>query len=176
MVAAAAALGILTGCPERPKTSAPDAGADAGVAQAPLPDLKFAVRYEAPDAGMLAIPFEPGSRPVIDPTQKLEVSANLGLKNYRIRLFDEADRAVISDDEALDTPTLDYRIQLPAPLKTGRKYTLLVDAQTGDTFTDSAGRPHPDQRIELQISGEKEKDKPATAAKPPASKHKKHRR
>ena len=176
LAVAVAVLFLVAGCPKPPPPPpAPDAGpADAGVAA--TPDLHVEVRYEAPDGGgMVPIPFVPGGpRPVIDPTQRIEISGNLGLKNYRVRLFDEADRALVSDDEVLGTPAeLDYRIQLPSPLRTGRKYVLAVDAETGASMTDSAGRSQPDQRLEFLTSGEKEK--PAAAAGKPAGKAKKHR-
>ncbi len=160
-VAVLAVLVVMTGCPGEKTPPAPDAGVpDAGVAQVAPPKLELVVRYESTDGGMVPIPFEPGGRPFIEPTRKLEVGANLALKNYRVRLFDEADRAVISDDEVRDAPNLDYRIQLPSPLRTGFRYALVVDAETGDAFTDSAGRPQPDQRLEFQIAGEKEKPAP----------------
>ncbi|HEX8706595.1 MAG TPA: hypothetical protein VF815_47620, partial [Myxococcaceae bacterium] len=87
--------------------------------------------------------------------------SSLGLRNYRVRLFDEVDRAMISDDTAEESPEgVVYRITLPTPLKSGHKYTLVLDAQTGTTFTDALGRELQDLRIEFQIAGEKEKDKP----------------
>ncbi|HLL53581.1 MAG TPA: hypothetical protein VK447_08555 [Myxococcaceae bacterium] len=162
-----AVLVVMTGCPDRAQPPAADAGVpDAGLAQVEPPKLELVVRYQSTDGGMVPIPFEPAGRPFIEPTQQLQVGANLGLRNYRIRLFDEADRAVISDDDVQDTPNLlDYRLQLPNPLRTGHRYTLVVDAETGESFTDSAGRPQPDQRLEFQIAGEKEKSKPAPPAK-----------
>ncbi len=170
-----AVLVVMAGCPERAQSpAAADAGTpDAGLAQREPPKLELVVRYESGDGGMVPIPFEPGGRPFIEPTQRLEVAANQALENYRVRLFDEADRAVISDDEVRDSPTLDYRIQLPNPLRTGFRYALVVDAETGEAFTDSAGRPQPDQRLEFQISGEKEK--PAPPAKGGAKSKKRKR-
>ena len=162
---AVAVVFLLVGCPKKPEPSAPDAGpVDAG--PPPPPDFRLEVRYESGDGGMVAIDFDGGTRPLIEPTQKLAVDANLGLKNYRVRLFDEADRAVVSDDEVRDGPGLDYWIQLPGPLKTGYRYTLVVDAETGDAMQDSAGRTQPDRRLEFQVAGEKQK--PVGAPKPPS--------
>jgi hypothetical protein len=106
---------------------------------------------------------EEEGRPVIDPTSALELRSTLVLRNYRIRLFDEAERAMVSDDSAEESPSgLLYRISLPTPLKTGHKYTLVIDAQTGTSMTDSQGREVPDMRIPFQVSGEKEKPPPPT--------------
>ena len=125
---------------------------------------------------MVPIPFVPGERSLIEPTQTLEVRPNLTLLNSRIRVFDEVDHAMISDDEVLEPPpALDggpgtglagYRIHFPTPLKTGHRYSLVIDAQTGTTFSDSIGRSHPDWRLEFQIAGEKEKPAPVQKSKP----------
>jgi hypothetical protein len=60
-------------------------------------------------------------------------------------LFEEAD------------PALNYRILLHEPLKPGHRYTLVVDAQSGAEILDSQGNAHPDQRLEFQVAGEREK-------------------
>lgn len=173
LAAAAACASLvlgLAGCPEV-SPAAGDAGAtpDGGVlapdaaAEAP-PPLRLEVRYQAPDAGLVPIDFSAGgdARPTIEPTSQLEVSTNIGLQNYRVRLFDEVDRAMVSDD-LVEEPgdRLLYRIQLPAPLKAGHRYALVVDAQTGSAIADSAGRLYPDQRLELQVAGAREPDPPA---------------
>ncbi|QRK06403.1 hypothetical protein JQX13_40910 [Archangium violaceum] len=163
----AAAL-VVAGCPKpsAPTTDAgviatePDAGVDAGWGPA-----SFTLQYALADAGMESIPLvgEEEGRPLIDPTSTLEVRSSLALRNYRVRLFDEVDRAMVSDDEAEESPDgLLYRISLPTPLKTGHKYTLVIDAQTGTSMTDSQGREVADVRIPFQVSGEKEKPPPPT--------------
>jgi hypothetical protein len=78
---------------------------------------------------------------------------------------------MISDDSAEETPDgVIYRITVPTPLKSGHKYTVVLDAQTGTAFTDALGRELQDLRLEFQIAGEKEKDKP------PAPKNQKKKR
>lgn len=110
-------------------------------------------------------------QPTIEPTSVLELRSSIGLRNYRIRLFDEADRAMVTDDSAEETPAgVIYRISLPTPLKSGHKYTLVLDAQTGSAFTDTQGREVQDLRMEFQIAGEKEKETPAPT---PTNKNKK---
>ena len=157
-------------CREQP-ASGVDAGSpapagDAGDAPSEIPEVvTFTLTQELPDAGVSGIPVGGVERPLVEPSRVLELRTDLGLRNHRVRLFDEAGRAMVSDDEAADSAAgFVYRISLPEPLKTGHKYTLVVDAQTGATMTDSAGRPVPDQRFEFQVSGEKEK--PAPAQKP----------
>lgn len=168
----------LAACPgSRTAADAPDAGdpppgagsetAAEAAAPAPTdaapPPLKLEVRYHAPDAGMALIDFAAGGdRPAIEPTSQLEISTNIGLQNYRVRLFDEIDRAMVSDDQ-MEEPgdRVLYRIQLPTPLKRGHRYALVVDAQTGSAIADSAGRLYPDQRLEFQVAGARQPDPPA---------------
>ncbi|WP_331097712.1 hypothetical protein [Archangium sp.] len=171
---------LVAGCP-KPSTPGEDAGTtatepgpetDSGAIAEPGP-ASFTLQYVLADAGMDAIPLvgPDEGRPLIEPTSRLELRSTLALRNYRVRLFDEVERAMVSDDAAEESATgLLYRISLPTPLKTGHKYTLVIDAQTGTSMTDSQGRELPDLRIPFQVSGEKEK--PA----PPAKKQKQRRR
>jgi hypothetical protein len=154
-------------CRDQPAPGA-DAGvapadADAGDSPAAIPDVvTFTLTQELPDAGVQGIAVGGAEVASVDPSQVLELRTDLGLRNHRVRLFDESGRAVTSDDEAADSSAgFVYRITLPEPLKTGFKYVLVVDAQTGTTMTDAAGRPVPDQRFEFQVAGEKEKPPPA---------------
>ena len=163
----AAALAVA-GCP-KPSAPTDDAGVTAAGAETaaeadagPGP-ASFTFQYALPDGGLEAIPLvgEEEGRPLIDPTSTLELRSTLALRNYRVRLFDEAERAMVSDDTAEESPNgLLYRISLPTPLKSGHKYTLVIDAQTGTSMTDSQGREVPDTRIPFQVSGEKEKPPP----------------
>lgn len=139
--------------------------ADGGVGAAPGA-VEFTLRSVLPDAGVEAIPTEAeAARPEIAPTQTLALDVTGGLRNYRVRLFDEVDRAMVSDDVQSDVGgTLSYRIQLPEPLKTGHRYTLVIDSQSGATMLDARGEPVADQRIEFRVAGEKEK--PAPPPKP----------
>ncbi len=172
----AAALAVA-GCP-KPSAPTDDAGVtapgsepDVGVDAGPGP-ASVTLQSMLPDAGQESIPLvgEEEGRPLIDPTSTLELRSTLALRNYRVRLFDEADRAMVSDDSAEESPHgLLYRISLPTPLKSGHKYTLVIDAQTGTSMTDSQGREVPDMRVPFQVSGEKEKP-------PPPAKKKQRRR
>lgn len=155
------------GCRERASPARADAGTilPEGTAEPTAPAvperLELKVQAEIPDAGTIDVPFEAGVVPEIPPADALVVSTNLALTNYRIRLFDEIDKAMVSDDEPAERADgLGYRIQLPAPLKTGHGYSLVIDAQTGDAILDAQGRAHPEQRLEFRIAGEKEKPPP----------------
>jgi len=160
---------VLAGCPDKPPAGSADAGvpeAAQDTPQAPPPPAAFSIRYLIADSGMESIPLAVEERPTIEPTSVVELHSSLGLRNYRVRLFDEADRAMVSDDTAEESPTgIVYRVTVPTPLKSGHKYTLVLDAQTGTTFTDSLGRELQDLRLEFQIAGEKEKPAPAKPEK-----------
>lgn len=165
-------LAAFAGCrPSSPKPEV-DAGTPDAAITPPPPSLKLEVRYLAPDAGMTLVDFAvDGARPLIEPTSQLELSTNIGLQNYRVRLFDEVDRAMASDDQVEEPgDRVRYRIHLPAPLKAGHKYALVVDAQSGSAIADSTGRLYPDQRLELAIAGAREPDVPPK--KSPAKKQK----
>jgi hypothetical protein len=76
----------------------------------------------------------------------------------------------VSDDLAAEGENnLQYQIRFPTPLQRGHRYTLLIDAQTGESILDPQGRPQPEQRLEFQVAGPREKA-------PPASKVKKRKR
>jgi hypothetical protein len=142
------------------------AKADAGL---PAARLVLSVRERLLDGGVEAIELHPNERTPIEPTQHLELSTNIPLHNYRIRVLDEVDRAMVSDDIAESSDErLEYRISFHQPLKPGHRYTLVLDAQSGSSFSDPQGNAQPDRRLELQVTGEREKA--------PAKKAKKRRR
>lgn len=168
----------LAGCPDKPAATTPDAG----VAEAPQappqtpPPARFTLQYQPlqpadaglvdgglamADGGLADISLAPDEKPLIEPTSMLELRSSIGLRNYRVRLFDEAERAVVSDDDVEESDAgVVYRINLPQPLKTGFEYTLVVDAQTGTAFTDTLGREVEELRAPFQVAGEKEKPAP----------------
>jgi hypothetical protein len=169
-------LSALWGCPfpsERIDAGTPALFEDAGLAAMPRRELALAVRAVLVDGGITSLELQSGARPMVDPLHRLEIRVEPTLANVRIRLFDEGDRVVESNDESdpdqLDR--LDYQLTFPAPLKSGRRYQLMLDAQTGDGMVDRAGFSHPDQRLEFVISGDKQ---PAPRSHPPRKKR--HRR
>lgn len=160
------AIGLF-GCPDKKGTGDPtDAGGAAVVTpgepiQPAPPELELQVRLVQLDGGTTVIPLEGGEQPEIEPVSALEVTSNLPLRNYRVRLFDEVDRAMVSDDVAEETDGgIRYQIALPSPLKTGHKYTVVLDPQTGPEFTDAQGRAYAEKRVTMKVAGEKEKPPP----------------
>ncbi len=136
----------------------------AAKAEEAVEELGLTVTASLPDGGTAALTFDSaGPRPSVEPTQTLEVLARPALQNFRLRVFDEGERAVVSDDEVEEGPEgLRYRIRFPEPLKSGFRYTLVLDAQAGPTALDAHGRPAPDQRLEFSIAGERAKPPPPT--------------
>ena|SRR5215472_12404328 len=155
---------LAAGCPSQSPRSPSElavASADAGI-PAPV-RLTLSLREQLLDGGIEQVELQPSDRTLIQPTQRLELSTNIPLHNYRIRILDEVDRAVVSDDVAENAgQRLQYRIFFHQPLKPGHRYTLVLDAETGSSFADIQGAPQPDQRLEFQVTGEREKSVPAS--------------
>jgi hypothetical protein len=169
----ALALGVA-GCPKPSASHNEDAGSsidavpDAASA-VPAP-VSFTLRYTLPDAGSESIPVvgEEEGRPIVESTSTLELRSSRVLRNYRVRLFDESDRALVSDDIAEESAEgLLYRISLPMPLKMGHGYVLVIDAQTGTSMTDAQGHEMADIRMPFQVAGEKEKPPPPAKKRRP---------
>jgi hypothetical protein len=153
----------LGGCPDK---STPDAGlapadaavADAGEAAAPPTEIIINVVADFTDGGSTTVDFGQTVKPIIDPPKALHLTTNIPLRDYRIRVFDSADKVVPSDDSPTDYGNhLEYGIVFVEPLDPGSKYSLLIDAQSGAGVTDPSGRSHPDVRREFATSGEKPK-------------------
>jgi hypothetical protein len=123
--------------------------------------LEFAVSARMDDGGEEVLTFAE-SATEIDPATGFTLSTPVRLKDYRVRLFDWADQVVPSDDSAeLTDGGLVYRIDLPQPLKTGRRYSLVVDAQFAPEIDDEAGRHYDDVRLGLKVRDEVQPEKPA---------------
>lgn len=159
---------LLGGCP-RPASPGTDAGELAGDGSAAVADggsgsglavlpapLQLVIVARLGDGGERSVEFD-GGRPIIEPAIGLSVRSAVGLRNARLRLLDEADRVVPSDDAPGDAGAtgFDYSMRFVAPLQPGYRYALTLDAQAGSTALDAWGREVPEQRLELQISGDK---------------------
>ncbi len=93
------------------------------------------------------------------------------LADFRVRLLDEADRAVASTDRAqVFSQRLRYQLVPNEPLTPGSRYALVVDGLRADLATDDHGRAFERVRIELKTSGERpptgKRIKPSKPAKP----------
>ena len=146
-------------------------GDDAGRAQSTLdagrPSPVLAIRIEArlADGGVVRLPLDSSNAAVLPVTQSLDVIANLPPHNFRLRILDEVDRALASDDvPEQSTDGLRYHIALLAPLRSGHRYSVLLDAQSGATFDDGSGQALNEQRLEFRTEGEREKDAPVKRA------------
>ncbi len=175
---AALTLAACRAAPSEPvDAGAPSSLADAAALPEPPFQLTLTLRGVLPDGGTSEVELGTSAPPIVAPAERLEVLANAALKDYRIRLFDDADRALISDDapEELAEETR-YLISLTAPLKQGHRYTLVLDSQSGAAIADTHGRTHRDRRLPFIVSGEKEKEKSSPAPGRGGAKSKKRRR
>jgi hypothetical protein len=118
---------VLAGCPAAPVLDAgvADSGAIAVV------DAGVAAPAEVVDAGPPQLDVELPEE--LDPVQQLEVRIPIVIKDYRLRVFDDQDKVVPSDDTAHEADGgIDYSIQFTEPLKAGRKYRLTIEPQVDD--------------------------------------------
>ena len=153
-------LVVLLGCPEKPKPPPEivviDAGPieiDAGPpvdAGPPLPSsLEPTVIAAFRDGGTSPVT----AKSEIDQASSLSIALPIKLKDFRIRLLDFRDQVVVSDDE-LAADGRSYVITLAEPLKTGRSYTLVLDAELGPVVTDDSGGTWNDWELDFRIAGE----------------------
>lgn len=125
--------------------------------EAPPPEpepLEFLVVGELANGETQPIPTDVPEAPQLPSMIGLSLSSNMALTNHRIRIFDAADRVVPSDDQTEAPPPgggIVYRVRFVEPLKVGSRYTLVIDAETGDFMTDGAGREQAEFRYEFQI-------------------------
>ena len=166
-------LAIGLGCP---RTTSIDAGPailatslDAGPSVVPL---TVAIEIQQPDGGLLRVPLDPSAAPFLPATQVMDFTANLPLHNYRLRIFDEIDRALASDDVPQELPGgVRYHVRLLAPLRAGHRYTVVLDSQNGTTLEDGRGSALNEQRFDFHTEGERDKEAPLKRTSP-----KRHRR
>ena len=153
------ALLISVACSRQRASTTPDAGGPpADASTGPIsPAFHLSLRTLDDDGGFSPeLAFEPDIRPLVDPVSQLELSTNAPMHDYRIRLFDEAERVVESNDQLTELETgVSYRLSVLEPLKAGRNYALVIDAERGDSIKWADGGNAPDQRLEFQVSGAK---------------------
>ena len=167
-------LTAASGC--RPRSGAGDAGAfvpaarvDAG---APV-TLLLHLEVKLSDGGVVRELLDPTVVVLLPVTQALDLTATLPLHNYRLRILDELDRALASDDIPEATSNgLRYHVALISPLRSGHRYTVLLDAQSGATLDDGNGVPVNEQRFEFHTEGERERELPAKRS--PSRRHRRH--
>jgi hypothetical protein len=87
------------------------------------------------------------------------------LRDVRVRLFDDDDKAVPSTDRLELGQRTRYTLDPNEPLAAGSLYALAIDGQSGEYATDPSGRSYRTIRIELKTSGEKAAPPPGKSAK-----------
>lgn len=162
-----AVAALAVGC-ARPHPESVDAGAPVAtvVDAGPRVPLALDLLVDLPDGGTERHALLGLETPVVSPARQLLLESNRPLHNVRIRVLDESDRALESDDVPEESATgLRYHIGLLRPLEPGHRYAVLVDAQSGATFDDGSGKEMPEQRLEFRTSGERERPKAAPQRK-----------
>lgn len=139
-----------------------DAGAPLIDAGPPVPSsLEPTVVASYPDGGTVPVT----AKAEVDPAISLTISLPIKLKDFRIRLLDFRDQIVVSDDE-LQADGRTYLIALPQPLKTGRTYSLVLDAELGPVVTDDSGGTWNDWELVFQVTGDVQPEPGAAKKKP----------
>lgn len=162
---------LLSGCPKPPERvidaglpPEPDAGFDAGTPDAGPEPLRFSITFDTVDAGAITVEgLDAGAE--LPQVRAVTLSFPAPLEDLRVRVMDWTDAVVASDDEASADGGFVYRITFLAPLKTGRGYALLLDAETGDTFRDARGTGYAEVRLPFRIAGEVQPEPGAPAKK-----------
>ena len=155
------ALAVVCGCRPRSEPGTADAGAPAPVDDGPPVVIELRIEVKLSDGGVVRELLEPAAVILLPVTQALDVTANLPLHNYRLRILDELDRALASDDTPeVMSPGLHYHVALLSPLRSGHRYTVLLDAQSGASLDDGSGAPVAEKRFEFHTEGEREKEAP----------------
>src|SRR5688572_7246076 len=99
---------VLCGCPDKPTPEAADSGAQiAAVVDAgppPLVPLEVRVQFDVPDAGIAEVELAAGRRVTAPSATNIQIETNQPVLNYRVRLFDEVDKVVPSNDSATTDP------------------------------------------------------------------------
>jgi len=152
----------LGACPSKTEAPVPDAAVaevvDAGAvveavvdAGPPQPaELQLTITAQLDDGGIEVV-----TAGEIEPVQSLVVWIPVALADYRLRVFDESDKVVPSDDQAHDVDGgIDYAVSFLEPLKTGRTYRLTVEAQLG-----SALDGFKDAEVMMKVRGQIQPDK-----------------
>lgn len=144
-----------------------DAGAPVDAGPPPPSSLEPTVVASYADGGTAPVT----ARSEVDAATALTISLPIKLKDFRIRLLDYREQIVVSDDELMaDGRT--YVITLPAPLKAGRSYNLVLDAELGPIVTDDSGGTWNDWELAFRIAGDVQPE-PVAGKKKPQPKKKK---
>lgn len=138
-----------------------DAGAPVDAGPPPPATLEPVVTVSFKDGGTASL----SANAEIDPPGTITIAIPLKLKDFRLRLMDWRDQLVVSDDELRsDGKTL--VITPTEPLKTGRSYSLVLDAELGPVITDETGGTFNDWELAFRVAGEVQPEKPEPKKKP----------
>ena len=146
---------LLMACP--PKSTevvdagSPDAGAVDVVDSGPPPPVVL-----VPTITAMLIDGGTGSVTADGETEQpksLTIALPAGLNDFRLRVLDWRDQVVASDDELLSDGKT-YVVTFVEPLKTGRNYQVLIDAELGPVVTTESGATVDDFELRFHVAGD----------------------
>lgn len=157
---------MLMACPSKPgavDAGPPDSGPEAELVDAGPPApvvLAPTITAMLIDGGTAQIEADAE----IDAVKSLTIALPAGLNDFRLRVLDWRDQVVASDDELLSDGTT-YLVTFAEPLKTGRSYQLMIDAELGPVVTTETGATVDDFELRFRVSGEVVPEKAPSSAK-----------
>lgn len=119
----------------------------------PIPGLVFELVPAAPAAAVpLTAPEHAGTVPI---PASLVIRADGALRTVRVRLFDEAEKLVPSDDEARTGAAFRYELRPVEPLVAGTRYELRIDGDAGHGPAAPSGLRYLPASVSFTTEGEK---------------------
>ncbi len=150
-----------------PGVSSTAAGVEPGLW--PIPGLVIALSAPEPATPIALTP--PDHAALVPVPTAIVVSSTGALSIVRVRLFDEADKLVPSEDEARAGVGFRYELRPVVPLLPGSRYELRVDGDSGHGPAAPSGLRYRSATVTFSTEGEKPAPPP-----PPKKRRVGHRR
>lgn len=116
--------------------------------------ISFSVRTDAGE--LVSLPLTDVDAGLeLDSTRGLQVDFAVQLPDFRVRIFDDHDAVVESDDSLalVEDAGASYRLELKQALKPGHRYLLMVDPEVGSVLVDDHGHSWDEFKTWLRVRG-----------------------